>query len=302
METLPRPFPPKFITVLDDVLKEEEKQRGPSKDFRHHPSSASNVLEAGSKWSDKGESVTGACLRNIFYRATNQPETNPKKMSTKLQAGFGDAIHGWLLSKLQKSKKLTIQSESAGKVTVEPLTNIVSFRLDGLVTYQGDMGGLEIKTSQNFGLARMLKKGGPRPYDILQVMTYFATNPLIRWFALVYVCRDTGFWVEYHMWRDPKTGKFMLEGIYPEKQPESIEGLTFEGVVDRWKAVEAYVANKELPPRDYQAVLNKDGEVTDKRTKNGVDYETDFRCKYCEFQTHCWSLPDALEKSKKVGV
>jgi len=37
------------------------------------------------------------------------------------------------------------------------------------------------------------------------------------------------------------------------------------------------------------------------RQKNGVKYKTDWRCSYCSYMTHCWSLPDAKENAVKLG-
>lgn len=291
---LPRPYPPNFFKIIEDVLEKEEKDRKPSTELRHNPSSASFVKSDGT--------VTGACLRQVYYRAIKQPESDKKKFSSKLQAGFGNAIHTWLLDKIKKSDKLKIQPEASGTYHHDELENIISYRLDGLVTHNGDVGGLEIKTQMSYGLSRMLKEGGPKDSDLLQVLSYFGVNDLIRWFSLCYVARDTAFNAEFHLWKDPETDVVMIEGVYPRQNPRPVKELTFNGSVSRWKELESAVKLNQLPPRDYKAVLTKEGVVTDKRVKNGVEYNTDWQCGYCAYKTHCWSLPDALENSKKVGV
>ena len=291
-ETLPRPYPPKFFDLLNEVFEEEERGRKTYDELRHNPSSASVKINGN---------VVGACLRNLWYKANKEPESDPKTLSNKLQASFGNSIHDLILSKLQKSDKIKITPESAGRVSVEGLEKVVSFRLDGLVNHKGEYGGLEIKTMQGFGLTKMVKDGGPKEHDLLQVISYFETNELIRWFVLLYIARDTAYRLEYHIWRDPKTNSFMLEDVSHSKEPRPIEGLTFEGIVNRWKELEGYVNSKVIPPRDYKAVLTKDGRLTDKRTKNGVDYKTDWRCQYCSYKTKCWTLPDAKDYAYKIG-
>ena len=135
--TLPRSYPPKFLSILDDVFEAEVKARDSiDREMRHYPSSASFVKSDGS--------VVGSCLRQLYYRATKEPESNPRDMTGFLQTGFGGAIHDFLISKLQKSKVVKLTPESSGRITVDPLTKEISFRLDALVSHKGDIGGLEI--------------------------------------------------------------------------------------------------------------------------------------------------------------
>lgn len=287
-----RVSPPRFLDLLKEVYEDEAKIPR-SGEFRHNPSSASVKKADGS--------VVGACLRQLYYKATNEPISDPKDFTNVLQADFGNGIHDRVVAKLQKSKKLRLIPEAAGQVTVDELTQVVSFRLDGLVTFRGELGCLEIKTQQSFGLQRMIRSGGPKESDVLQVLSYFGTNPDLRWAALVYFGRDNALRAEYHIYKD-ENGQFMIRGILPERAERPIaEGLTFEGIVARWKELEAAVRENHVPARDYKVVLTKEGRVTDKRTKNGVDYKSDFRCMYCPYMTTCWSGPNAVEAAYKVG-
>lgn len=285
--------PPKFLDLLEQTYEQEEKDYVRKEGYNHNPSSATMVDDSGK--------VVGACLRALFYKATGEPATEKKELTNKLQAGFGNGIHDFITDRLQKSKKITLVSEAPGKVIVSPLTHEISFRLDGLVTHLGELGCLEIKTQQSYGLQRMVKEGGPKKSDILQVLSYFGTNENIRWASLVYFARDTAYRAEYHIYKDPENGRFVIKGITPQTKEKYIEELSFDKVVKRWKELEDFVERKELPKRDYKAVLREDGSVTDKRVKNGVEYATDFQCRYCSWQTKCWSGPDALENSYKVG-
>lgn len=290
-----KPNPPKFLDLLEKVFKEEAKKapvRGPG-DYRHNPSSATMVKEDGS--------VAGACLRALYWKAQAEPASDAREMTSELQGGFGQGIHDYLSKILGKSDKIKLAPEVPGKLLVAPLSKDISFRVDGLVTYLGELGCLELKTMQSYGLNKMVKEGGPREAHILQVLCYFGTNPDIKWAALVYFGRDSAYRAEYHIYKDPDSGKFFIKGITPEKAEKEIKSLSFEKVVERWKDLEGFVERNELPKRDYKAVLTKDGVVTDKRTKNGVDYKTDVPCLYCNWSTKCWTLPDAQAESKQVG-
>lgn len=290
----PKPNPPRFLDLLKEVYEEDTKSRDAKTiEVRHNPSSASIKKPDGT--------VVGACLRQLYYKATGQEVSEKKELTTKLQGDFGNAIHEKLQDKLQKSKRITLVPEASGKVAVDGLTKEVSYRLDGLVSYHGELGCLEIKTVQSFALTRMLKEvGGPKESDILQILSYFGTNPDLRWAALLYFGRDTAFRSEHHILKQTD-GTFTIKGITPEKTEKKIEGLSYEEIVKRWKELETYLEKAETPPRDYKVVLDKEGKVTPKRTKNHVDYKSDFRCMYCSYRTTCWAGPDAAKDSYTVS-
>lgn len=288
------PSPPRFLDILKASYDEEDEERKKTpREFRHNPSSASFKKENGS--------VVGACLRQLYFRATNESESDPKELTTKLQADFGNGIHNVILERLKKSKLIRLTPEAANKVVVDPLTKEISFRLDGLATYKGELGGLEIKTKQSYAVQKYLKSGSPDESHLLQVLSYFGTNPDLRWFVLLYFARDTAYRGEYHIYRDPSSGNQMvLESITPRIKPRAIRELSWAGIVNRWKELEMSVGKGLVPGRDFKAVLDKDGNVTDKRSKNYVEYKTDFQCMYCSYKTKCWAMPGAAEDSVKI--
>lgn len=291
-----KPNPPKFLDLIQDVFTKEGKEQtlkgSIDTSYRHNPSSATMITDDGR--------VVGACLRSLYYKATKEPQSEIKAFTNTLQAGFGTAIGDYLEKVLLKSDKIKMIAEHPGKVIVDPLTKEISYRLDGLVTSNGEQGCLELKTMQSFGLNSMVKSGGPKEAHILQVLCYFGTNENIRWASLVYFSRDSAYRAEYHIYKDPETNKFKIHGITPEKQEKDILELSFEKVVTRWRELEVFVETKTLPKRDYKVVLTKEGLVTDKRTKNGVDYKTDFHCTYCSWLGTCWSGVGAKEDSYRI--
>ncbi len=282
------PNPPKILAILGDVIDEEDKNRQPRTEYHHNPSSATMRCADGR--------VVGACLRQLWYKAKNQPESDPKEHTVKLQGLFGQAIHDAVLAKLQKSNKLSVIPEAAGKVMVDPLTSEVSFRLDGLVTYKGELGVLEIKTKQGFGLQRQVKDRGVNEDDVLQVLSYFGTNPAIRWGSLVYLARDSAYRAEYHITKEEDG--FYVKGILPEEPKRKLEHLSFDKIVDRWKELEGLIEKNELPKRDYKVVFKDDGTITDSRIKMGWKYKTDMRCLYCSYQSQCWLNESGADEDK----
>ncbi len=282
---------PNFLGILEEVLIDEDVEYKKSHEYhyRHNPSSGMVSVD--------GKRV-GACMRALYYKATKEPESNPRDFSNRLTAGFGNAIHQWILDKLSKSKKLSVVPESAGRVSIDGLTKEISFRLDGLVTYRGELGGLEIKTQQGFGLQRMIKDGGPKQSDILQCLSYFGTNEAIMWFGLVYLARDSGYRAEYHIWKED--GKFWIKGLVPTMSTREISDLSFPGIVAQWKKFEEHLESLVIPARDYKIVFADDGRIVPSRIKKGYKYKSDYRCLYCNWQTKCWTSEGAREDSIKV--
>jgi hypothetical protein len=284
---------PNFLELLEEVLTDElkdKKEKYKDYEYKHNPSSSTMVKDDGT--------VVGACMRQLWYRATKVPESNPNDLTGLLQMGFGDGIHNWLLAKLQKSKRITLLKEAGGRVTIDPLTREVSFRLDGLVTHKGELGGFELKTTQGFGLSYMLKEGGPKEDHLLQVLDYFATNEAIRWFGLVYVARDSGYRAEFHITKEDDG--FYIKGIKPDMPKRKITDLSFDKVKARWKILEGHIERKEEPPRDFKVVFNDEGKIVDSRVKKGYKYKSHFKCTYCSHKDYCWSQPGAQEDSVQV--
>lgn len=253
-------------------------------EYRHNPSSASIETATG---------VQGACLRQLWWRAKKEPETNPMELTGMLQAGFGDAIHTFILGKLKRSKQIQITAETGGRTYVDDLTKEISYRLDGLVTYEGAQGGFELKTTQGMALTGKgwgIKDSGPKTDHLLQVICYFKVNPALKWFSLVYVARDSGYRLEFHIIRNGD--KFFVDGRDC--------GLTFANIAKRWKELEGFIERNELPPRDYKVWLNPKGEIQDIKQVRGEKYKSDFRCLYCSFKNKCWTAEDAKHAAYKT--
>jgi hypothetical protein len=141
---------------------------------------------------------------------------------------------------------------------------------------------------------------GPKPADILQVLSYFGTNPDLQWAVLIYFGRDTAYRSEHRIIKQPD-GSFTVKNVVPDGPEKKLEELTYEGIVARWKDLETYLEKDEVPPRDYKVVLTKEGRVTPKRTKNHVDYKSDGRCLYCSYQSLCWGSEDKVKDAYNIS-
>lgn len=285
---------PNFLRILEEVLDQEDKDYKKSHEYsyRHNPSSAMA--------NSSGKRV-GACMRAVWYKAKQTDESNPRPLTAKLAAGFGNAIHSWFAAKLQKSKKLAVVPEAPGRVTVDDLSKEISFRLDGLITHRGELGGLELKTVTYYKMKSMMEKQeyGVFGKDLLQIITYFATNEALNWFGLVYLCRDTGQSSEFHIWKQDE--KMYIKCITGDNSAKEITGLSFPEIHKQWKALEKHIDEDTIPKRDFRVVFKDDGSITDQRMKAGYKYTSDKECLYCSWRTLCWTSDGAKEDSIKIG-
>ena len=287
-----RPNPPNILSILEEVLikEDEEYKESHSHSIRHNPSSAMVTGESGKR--------IGACMRQLWYKAKQIPNSEPRKFSSRLTALFGDSIHTGVIARLQKSKKISLIGEAPGRVSIDGLTKEISFRLDGLVTYRGELGGLELKTGMGYGIQKMVREQGPKPKDILQCLSYFGTNEALMWFSLVYMARDSGFVAEYHIWKED--GQFFIKGLVPHMAQTEITELTFPGIVAEWKKLEEHIEKDAIPKRDYKVVFADDGRIVDSRVKKGLKYISDKACMWCSYQTTCWKSEGWEEDSIKI--
>ena len=285
--------PPAFLKELQAIYDrnqaEQDERRKTVLDLRHNPSSASMELDG---------KVIGACNRALYWRHFKEPKSNVSGLANILQRDFGNAIHDLILGLFKTSKNFTLADEQGGKVLLDPLTNELSYRIDGVVLTPESKGGMELKTTQGGSLTYQKKEGTtPKQDHCLQVADYFHADQSLEWFSLIYLARDSGYHLEYHLWYD--NNKLYCQRVLPWADVVCLDWLDYDKVLARRTALELAVKTKTLPPRDFQAVLRPDGSITDKRQSEGVEYKSDMLCaKYCDWRSKCWSMPDAKQFAK----
>lgn len=287
--------PPAFLKELKALYEQkqaaQDEYRKKVIELRHNPSSASMVLDG---------KVIGACNRALYWRHFKEPKSDESGFANVLQRDFGNAIHDLILNVFKTSKNFKLLDEQGGKVVLDPLTHELSYRIDGIVITPESKGGMELKTVQGGALSNQKKEGTtPKQDHCLQVADYLHADQSLEWFSLVYLARDSGFHMEYHLWYDDN--KLYCQRVLPWAEVVCLDWLDYDKVLERRSALELAVKNTTLPPRDFKVVLKDDGTITDKRQRNNVEYKSDFLCaKYCDWRTKCWSMPDAKEHSIQI--
>ena len=279
--------------ILERELEREGVQReeaGKAYDYRHNPSSASFKYANGT--------VIGACLRSLYYKANKIVKSNPSDFTGRLQMGFGDGLHSWVLGKLANSKEITLRSEASGRMKIDPLTKEVSYRVDGLVNYDKQNGCLELKFKQGYAVEKRIRDKTPDEDSTLQTICYLNTEP-VEWVNLCYAARDSALRAEFQITKQGDV--YLQEPVIPNGDRVLLPELCFNGIKARWLELEECLKTFTVPKRDYKVVYNDFGHIVELRQKNCVKYKSHWRCMYCDWKDYCWKQEGAKEDSIQIA-
>jgi hypothetical protein len=255
-----------LIDKIDSYLIERERKKRVS----HYPSDASK------------------CLRQLYYKWTDEKESNPIEAGGYWKMSMGNKIHD-LINEFLENAGLEIVNEISVKKEIEGLKYPISGRIDNIfIDEDSTMSGIEIKSTYGAGV-RAIKNKGLKESDIFQVLIYMSLSEIKRFYVL-YIGRDDGYRVQFVI--DIRNDLFCVDG-----KPIII---TFKDIVFRLKLLELAIERREIPDREFKAAI-KNGEIKDKFQKDKVIYKTDWQCSYCSYKNKCWK--DDLEKySSKLFI
>ncbi len=219
-----------------------------------------------------------ACKRQLYYKWTEEPVSNPVTVGGMLKMKMGTAIHDIIPSLLELAG-LESAPEVAVKKTHPRLLHPISGRIDNLfiIPNTNSLGVIEVKTSYGAGVKTLQKTGKPREGDENQLLTYLWLEPIIAKGILIYIGRDNGYRTEFEIERDD----------------EYVEDF----LIGKLASLDHMVKTRDVfPDRDYHVVI-KDGEIKAKYQKDKVIYKSDWQCLFCQFMDTCWE--NELKKTRK---
>jgi hypothetical protein len=228
---------------LDDYIKSIKGRATTS----FYPSSASCRTEKG---------LVGACLRKQYYDWKGV-EGAPMTYRTYITFRLGSAYeHAFLEG--YKARGLLKAADYPFRVTIMGLP--ISGRLDGL-TKKDEV--IECKSS--YGKAFFYSVGNkPKPENLCQIMVYLAVLGLDVC-ILPYGSRDD----QAHR-----------QGYRLRKSDIENEGITFIGIIRRWKVLQAHLITDIPPDRDFEP--------------------GDWQCSYCGYRKICYSQPNPLDLTSSL--
>jgi hypothetical protein len=271
------------MTIKDriyTVLKDSNKQWIPQ---NHNPSSASFKYPDGR--------IVGKDLLSLYYKWKGVPPSNPFSVESLLKFRLGDGAHE-VLAKILSKAGIKHISEVAGKAQLPGLQKTISYRVDGLMEIDGNVEVLEVKSTdenQLLGRGWGIKDKGPKLEHIIQVLCYTNLVAGVKQARLLYIARDTGDMLEYIVGKE-------------------YEGVTFSGIVDRWRELERHLENNTVPLPEFKVWLNEDGEIMPVKQIKGQRYKSDWQAMYGDYKDMIYKDPKNYDlvtynaEFKKKGI
>ena len=141
-------------------------------------------------------SEVNKCLRQLYYKWTEEPESNPITPGALWKMRIGDAIHNMIHDYLLESG-MEIVPEVSFKKDIN-LKYPISGRIDDLfIDKDGELSGIEAKTSYGRGIVNIQKSRNPKQDDLNQVIVYLYCNPSIKRFYMIYFGRDNAYRTQF---------------------------------------------------------------------------------------------------------
>lgn len=229
-----------------------------------------------------------ACRRQLFYKWTDTPASDPIEESGHWRMQMGDSIHAFI-QKILKERDPSFEAEVSWSVAHPKLVYPIRGRVDGLFLdpETGEKVALEIKTTYGRGV-RAIKEEGARRYLPQVAMYLYALKAHVVRAHLVIIARDDADRCEMVVDRDDQ-GVY-LSRIYGSEMydtKERFEWSELESLIDRLAYVEQAVFDKTTPDRDFfHAVREIDGKRT--LATQAQSRKTDWQCSYCGWKSLCW--------------
>jgi hypothetical protein len=229
-----------------------------------------------------GPSYLNKCKRQIFYQKTNTPQSNPTETHSYIKFALGDSAHEAIQGIFQKIG-IWLEGEDFKYTTWNDID--WCYRIDGKLLINDNEWIGEIKSVYASGYNSIEKE--PRIDHELQLLMYMIFEGVNNGFIL-YVGRDNGLLVDYY---------YTLDTLY-KKHEKYITQRVFE-----LKQVIDNIVNNELPERDHEIVIkNNKGVLSNKFTKDKVNYKSDWQCNYCSWKSMCWKDVNEEIKNHKFYV
>lgn len=298
---------------------------GIRKSIFFHPSSSSveynGVL---------GRTVIGACLREQYYRITQEPQTAVGEIDYEISAMLGDKVSELIVQLIDTHGfKMGLQRLAVEHSFYDPRIN-VSGRCDVIAwdSITGEPVGIEIKSVGEYKASKTMDQ--PAPEHIMQAViyldyyrTYMPKGMSIptKWY-IWYFSRTENYSIkakkhgspltmlwDYHITLDDEGIPTVHTNIGSIRMPH----LSVSNIQARYHSLAEYLNNKTLPPRDYElsyseeklVSLHKLDLLTRKADRESIEKWIakgavagklklemgDFECKLCPWKEECWGLP-----------
>ena len=187
-------------------------------------------------------SEAGDGLRKIYFRRTEEPYTEKSDPRFSVILEFGNVIHG-MIENMYKTSGLYLGHE----VRIYDKESKVSGRIDIVIKEDEQMVPVEIKSISTRGWSYIKK--APKPEHVAQVTIYM---------------KELGADHGYIHYMDKNDCSQMVWRVEYDQEE-------YERIVYRFKKVEKFVEDGELPPKC-----------------DGCKSPTGYPAEYCRWRGRCW--------------
>lgn len=304
-----------MVSIIEQLVRNFSKLPDPrefTSSQKLYASEASIVIDG---------KVYGGCLRNQWYRYLGFKNRGEVNVNYALKSMFGDAFHDTmvtLLDRLSHDSDLRLLFKELP--LYDPIINL-SGRVDGMLLHKptDTWFGLEIKSVGDYKVKQSYE--APIIDHVLQALYYLnffskTKRKLGGWFIL-YMAR-----AENYITKGAKHGSPLNE-VWEYLIQEVDEGIKIttpngilhwphisaQKIISRYNELNLYIANKQLPPRDFKGKLSEEEIVTQfKAEELPYKYQKeavakwlkagappgeldltieDSQCRFCEFRNLC---------------
>lgn len=267
--------------------------------------------EASVEYEEEGRTVIeGKCMRASWFRAMGYADDGTLDPNMALKWDLGKSAE---IFSIERWKRMGVFKASAVKFFIRELG--VSGELDCIVKNPATGGNIGIECKSYYGhyanqeicgSKRPPVPGKPKIENLLQAAVYkMKYNELLEQYRLYYIERGDGHRVEFEVGLTPTEDDFMIfhrqiDGPYWgtfSAEPVYYK-FTMNDVKQRFLKLRKHLADREIPPPDFQDVWDKDtiewAWATGRLSKTkyeawqkGKETPGAWQCRYCPFRNTC---------------
>lgn len=207
--------------------------------------------EASTTWIDSHgiNRVAGSCLRRSYFRYTGEVVATPPDPYSEWIFALGISVEKILI---EQWKCMGIWV--ANNIKFYDQERNISGELDSILTEpDGTLYGVEVKSFYGYQATRDLigntkVSPAPKTSQLLQTLVYIdQCKNLVDYFKMVYYARDSANRTQFDitLTQDGEFQRPTVNGVIDYR-------FTMEDIYDRYALLAEYVAQHEIPPRDYE--------------------------------------------------
>lgn len=233
------------------------------------------------------------CSRQLFYKYTNVPVTDPIDKLSLAKMEMGTVLHDWFVGLMEDVTETEVLHE------LDAFGFRWRYKIDAITTEDGVKVINEVKTVPDYSY-KIAKDGLDHESHVRQLQVYMVLEYCSNG-RLIYLNRNTGEWMAYDFVMQEDNGAYlftMTKHLHANGTPtvQHKDKMPLDMLIDKHKKIEEQISLQQIPEREYQMYGKMvNGEFKPQYSLNGVFYRSNWQCTYCRWKTLCWKLKEFKE-------